>query len=910
MAVEHPHLDHRAGHAGRQAKGGVANVGRLFTEDGPQQLLFRGHRALALGRDLAHQDVARQDLGADRHDASLVEVAQGLLADVGDVAGDFFRAQLGVAGHDLELLDVDRGEHVIAHDALGDQDRVFEVVAVPGHERDEHVAAQGQLAQLRGRTVGDHVAGVDLVSHTHQRALVDAGVLVGALELGQAVDVDAGLGRVAFFRRADDDAGAVDLLDHAGAAGHHGGAGVAGHHVFHAGAHERGVRLDQRHGLALHVRAHQGAIGVIVFQEGDQGRGHRHHLLGRHIHEVDLVLAGQGHFAVDPHGDEVFDHLAVLQHDVGLGDGVLGLFHRRHVDHVFGDLAVLHAPVRALDEAVLVHPRVGGERVDQADVRAFRGFDRADPAVVGRVHVADFEARALAGQTAGAERRKAALVGDLRQRIGLVHELRKLGRAEELAHRRRRRLGVDQVVRHDRVDVDRGHAFLDRPLHAQQADTVLVFEELTDRTDPAVAEVVDVVDFAAAVAQAHQGLQDRYHVVLAQDADVVRAILLQAHVHLDAAHGGQVVALGVEEQAREHRFRGFHRRRLAGTHDAVDVEQGVVAAVVLVHPHRVAHVGAHRDVVDVQHVDGLEALVGQGLDGGGVKLVAGFGVDLAGRGVDFISRQIAPDQGVRRQQQGLGAAVGELLGGAGRDLMAGGRDLLARVGVDQGEVRLHAAPALGLVGGGPAARATLVGHDFIEGGEDLFPIHAEAIEEGRGRQLAAPVDAYIDDVLGVELEVEPGAAVGDHPRGEQQLARGVRLALVVVEEDARRTVHLGDDHPLGAVDDEGALVGHERNVAHVDVLLLDVLDRAGAGFFVRLEHDQAQLDLQRRRVGHVALDAFLDVVLRLLKLIGDVLEHGALVEVLDREDGLEDRLDALVLALARPDFALEELLVG
>ena len=55
------------------------------------------------------------------------------------------------------------------------------------------------------------------------------------------------------------------------------------------------------------------------------------------------------------------------------------------------------------------------KRVDQADVRAFRRLDRADPAVVGRMHVADLEARALARQTAGPERREAALVGDGRR---------------------------------------------------------------------------------------------------------------------------------------------------------------------------------------------------------------------------------------------------------------------------------------------------------------------------------------------------------------------------------------------------------------------------------------------------------------------------------------------------------------
>ena len=136
------------------------------------------------------------------------------------------------------------------------------------------------------------------------------------------------------------------------------------------------------------------------------------------------------------------------------------------------------------------------------------------------------------------------------------------------------------------------------------------------------------------------------------------------------------------------------------------------------------------------------------------------------------------------------------------------------------------------------------------------------------------------------------------------------MPLVVVEEDARRTVHLRHDHALGAVDDEGALVRHERDVAHIDVLLLDVLDRTGSRFLVGLEHDQAQLDLQRRGIGHVALDALLDVVLGLFELVRDVFQDGAFVEVLDREHRLEDRLDALVATLARTDLALQELFVG
>ena len=88
------------------------------------------------------------DFGADIDDAGFVEVLQRLFADVRNVAGDFLRPELGVARHRLEFLDVDRGEDVVAHDALGDEDGVLEVVAVPRHERDEHVLAERQFAQI------------------------------------------------------------------------------------------------------------------------------------------------------------------------------------------------------------------------------------------------------------------------------------------------------------------------------------------------------------------------------------------------------------------------------------------------------------------------------------------------------------------------------------------------------------------------------------------------------------------------------------------------------------------------------------------------------------------------------------------------------------------------------------------
>jgi len=203
-----------------------------------------------------------------------------------------------------------------------------------------------------------------------------------------------------------------------------------------------------------------------------------------------------------------------------------------------------------------------------------------------------------------------------------------------------------------------------------------------------------------------------------------------------------------------------------------------------------------------------------------------------------------------------------------------------------------------------------IGDLVVEGRQDLLAVHAERHQKRRYRDLAAAVDARMHDVLGIELDVEPGAAIGDDAGGKQQLAGGVRLALVVVEEDARRAVHLADDDALGAVDDEGAVERHQRHVAHVDVLLLDVLDGLGARILVDVEHDQAQRHLQRRGIGQVALPALVDVELRRLELVLDEFEHGGARKVGDREDGAEDGLQALVGPAALRLLDHEELVVG
>ena len=191
----------------------------------------------------------------------------------------------------------------------------------------------------------------------------------------------------------------------------------------------------------------------------------------------------------------------LLQVVADLVIAVAGIHDADVVEHA----SALDPAVGRLDEAVVVDAGIAAQRRNQSDVRTFRRLNRADTSVVRGVNVADFESRALTRQTARPKGRETPLVRDLRQRVGLVHELRQLRRSEEFADRSHHRLGVDQVVRHGRRHfLVHGHLFLDRPFHADQADAELVFQQFADRAHAAVAQVIDVVHRADVLAQLQQ----------------------------------------------------------------------------------------------------------------------------------------------------------------------------------------------------------------------------------------------------------------------------------------------------------------------------------------------------------------------------------------------------------------------
>ena len=151
--------------------------------------------------------------------------------------------------------------------------------------------------------VGDRLARLHALADVHDRPLVDACALVAAHELLEPVLVELALVGL------DRDPLGVTLVTTPGAEGDDDLAGVARGALLHAGADDRRLGLEERHGLALHVRAHQGAVRVVVLEERDQRRRHRDDLLGRDVHVLDLVGASLGERVAvagrDALGDEV-----------------------------------------------------------------------------------------------------------------------------------------------------------------------------------------------------------------------------------------------------------------------------------------------------------------------------------------------------------------------------------------------------------------------------------------------------------------------------------------------------------------------------------------------------------------------------------------------------------------------------
>ncbi len=179
--------------------------------------------------------------------------------------------------------------------------------------------------------------------------------------------------------------------------------------------------------MTLHIGAHEGAIGIVVLEERNQGGSDRHNLPRRDVHEVHARPRHECKFILKATGHQVIDQAIVfVEARIGLCDHISPILDGRQILDLVGDLTIHDPAARGFEKPIGVGSCIDRQGIDQPDVRTFRRFNRADSAVMSRMDVAHLKPGAFASQPARPQCRDAPLVGDLRQRIVLIHELRQL----------------------------------------------------------------------------------------------------------------------------------------------------------------------------------------------------------------------------------------------------------------------------------------------------------------------------------------------------------------------------------------------------------------------------------------------------------------------------------------------------
>ncbi len=350
-----------------------------------------------------------------------------------------------------------------------------------------------------------------------------------------------------------------------------------------------------------------------------------------------------------------------------------------------------------------------------------------------------------------------------RKRVGLLHELRELAGAEELANRGDDRANVDEADGRRRL-IAQAHALLDDALHAQQADAQLGLHQLAHGFHTAIAQVIHVIRLSRAVVNLDDAAHQGDNIFFGDGAHGHGHRQAHALIQFVTANALQVVALLIKNLGNEILAGVIQRRGITGPHAAVEFD---------------------------------ERLLGQGV------VATHF--------------------------------PGRLLADCGRDPGMIGSVIHVAKELEQ----------LVICTLGQKRAAQLILHS----GQG-------AQKDGQGHRALA-VEAQGQVARTARLELHPRAAIRD----ELGVTEAAHAVFIHAEVDARRADELADDDALGPVDDEGRILGHERNVAQEDFLFDNL---------IVLTIDQGDFDVEGDCVSEIALKALFLRVLGFAKTIGKV----------------------------------------
>ena len=536
-------------------KRGILHISGAVAEDGTEEFLLGSRIGLTLRSDLTDHDITGHDISTDADDTALIEVLGSILADIGDIGSKFLLAALGVADIEAIFIDMDRSEDILADHTLIEHDSILIVITLPGHESHLEVSTQGEFTIFGRIAFGEDVTLIDTLALIADRTEVDSGALVGAAEFRYSIFLESRfelnelliLGSIV----EDTDGSGVDKVDNTGAFSHDLCTRIADKLPLDTGTDDRSLTAEQRHSLAHHVRTHECTVGVVMLEEGDQRRGDRCDLDRSHIHKLHFRGGSDREVGVKTSLDtRIHERAIIIDRSITLGDDLtLFDFGGEVLDMriIEIDHAIIYLAIRGFDETEVIDFCVNAERRNQTDVRTFRGLDWAETAIMSIVHVTDLETGTFTRQTAGAESRHTALVSDLGEGVGLIHELRKGIRTEEGIDCSRDSLGIDQIDRFEHLIIADIHFLADGASHTSQTDGELVVELLADGADATVAKVVDIIDITFGIDQLDKILDDLDDILLGEDFDIDRSIETEFLIDTVTTDFAEVITLLAEE---------------------------------------------------------------------------------------------------------------------------------------------------------------------------------------------------------------------------------------------------------------------------------------------------------------------------------------------------------------------------
>ena len=160
---------------------------------------------------------------------------------------------------------------------------------------------------------------------------------------------------------------------------------------------------------------------------------------------------------------------------------------------------------------------------------------------------------------------------DLRQRVGLIHELRQLVGTKERVDHRRQGLGIDQIDRGKHLVVSNVHTLTNGSGHTGQTNTELRTQLLTNSTNTTVGQVIDIIDLCFRVDQLDQVFYYGNDIFLGQDLLVHLDIKTQFLIHSVTSYLTQVISLVGEEQFVDDTASSFLIGRLRITQLTINV---------------------------------------------------------------------------------------------------------------------------------------------------------------------------------------------------------------------------------------------------------------------------------------------------------------------------------------------------